>query len=52
MSDLSKAPDFLLTHPLGESHEHRLLEDLRAIVSAPSSRGVVRLYISRLQPKN
>ncbi|MCB2106735.1 MAG: EAL domain-containing protein [Rhodobacteraceae bacterium] len=46
------APDFLLTHPLGESHEHRLLEDLRAIAASPASRGVIRLHLSRLQPNN
>lgn len=52
MSDVSDAPDFLLTHPLGESHEHRLLEDLRAIAASPASRALIRLHISRLQPEH
>lgn len=52
MSDLAEVPDFLLTHPLGETHEHRLLEDLRAVAAAPTSRGVIRVHISRLLPAN
>lgn len=52
MSDQNDAPDFLQTNPLGESHEHRLLEDLRAIAPAPHSRGLIRLHLSRLQPAN
>ena len=48
----SDAPDFMLTHPLGESHEGRFLTDLRAISSTPELHGLVRLHLSRLAPDN
>lgn len=48
----SDAPDFMLTHPLGESHEGKLLHDLRAIATDPTQHGMLRLHISRLQDSN
>lgn len=42
------APDFMLTHPLGESHEGRFLNDLRAIATTPQHHGLMRLHLSRL----
>lgn len=39
-------------HPLGESHESKLLEDLRALEPSNRDRGVVRLHLSRLQEDN
>lgn len=48
----SDAPNFMLTHPLGESHEGRFLHDLRAISQSPTDHGLLRLYISRLQASN
>jgi EAL domain-containing protein (putative c-di-GMP-specific phosphodiesterase class I) len=48
----SDAPDFMLTHPLGESHEGRFLTDLRAIAAAPDQHGLLRLHLSRLSAGN
>lgn len=48
----SDAPDFMLTHPLGESHEGRFLHDLRAIAQHPTEHGMIRLHISRLEAGN
>jgi hypothetical protein len=46
------APNFMLTHPLGESHEGRFLNDLRGIAQAPDHHGLMRLHFSRLAPGN
>jgi hypothetical protein len=51
MSDV-EAPDFMLVHPLGESHEGRFLNDLRTISSDPQQHGMLRLHISRLAENN
>jgi EAL domain-containing protein (putative c-di-GMP-specific phosphodiesterase class I) len=48
----SDTPDFMQTHPLGESHEGRFLTDLRAIASNPELHGLMRLHLSRLAPDN
>jgi hypothetical protein len=48
----SDTPDFLQTHPLGESHEGRFLTDLRAIAQNPDHHGLLRLHLSRLAPSN
>lgn len=39
-------------HPLGESHESKLLEELRGLEPSARKRGVVRLHLSRLQEDN
>lgn len=39
-------------HPLGESHESQLLEDLRGLEPSARNRGVVRLHLSRLEEAN
>ncbi|NKB44300.1 MAG: hypothetical protein GKS03_08495 [Alphaproteobacteria bacterium] len=39
-------------HPLGDSHEGKLLEDLRGLDKGAQNRGVVRLHLSRLEPDN
>jgi len=48
----SDAPDFMQTHPLGESHEGKLLNDLRTIAQDPTQHGMLRLHMSRLQESN
>ena len=40
------------THPLGESHEARLLDELKALDPSNRARGVVRLHLSRLEPEH
>jgi EAL domain-containing protein (putative c-di-GMP-specific phosphodiesterase class I) len=52
MSDHAEHVDFMQANPLGESHEGRLLHDLRAISGAPQDRAVLRLHISRLAAEN
>src|SRR4051812_17441329 len=37
-------------HPLGESHEARLLDDLKSLDAGNRAKGVVRLHLSRLEP--
>ena len=39
-------------HPLGESHEGRFLDDLKALDPAARDKGVIRLHLSRLQPEH
>ena len=39
-------------NPLGESHEGRLLEDLKQLDAGAREKGVIRLHLSRLQPEN
>ena len=39
-------------HPLGESHEARLLEDLKSFDPSVRDKGVIRLHLSRLEPEN
>jgi hypothetical protein len=38
-------------NPLGDSHEARLLEDLKQLDPAARNKGVIRLHLSRLQPE-
>ncbi len=40
------------THPLGESHEARFLDDLRAMDLGNRNKGVIRLHLSRLEPEH
>ncbi len=40
------------THPLGESHEARFLDDLRAMDPGNRNKGVIRLHLSRLEPEH
>ena len=44
--------DANVLHPLGESHESKLLEDLRGLEPSSRNRGVVRVHLSRLQDEN
>ena len=39
-------------HPLGESHEGKLLENLRGLDKGAQNRGVVRVHLSRLEEQN
>ena len=53
MSDTAANPNTAsVVHPLGESHESKLLEDLRGLEPSSRNRGVVRVHLSRLQPEN
>jgi hypothetical protein len=49
MSDQAAATG---THPLGESHEARLLDDLKSIDQGNRNKGVIRLHLSRLEPQH
>lgn len=40
------------TNPLGETHEARFLDDLKAMDAAGRNKGVIRLHLSRLAPEN
>lgn len=40
------------THPLGESHEARFLDELRAMDPGNRNKGVIRLHLSRLEPEH
>ena len=51
MSETASA-DASVVHPLGDSHESKLLEDLRGLEPSACNRGVVRVHLSRLQPEN
>jgi EAL domain-containing protein (putative c-di-GMP-specific phosphodiesterase class I) len=44
------APGQTAAHPLGESHEARLLDDLKALDPGARDKGVIRLHLSRLEP--
>lgn len=48
----STEKDADLLHPLGESHESKLLEDIRGLDQGSRNRGVVRVHLSRLQEQN
>ena len=48
MTDVAVAET--LTNPLGQSHESRLLDDLKQLDPAARDKGVIRLHLSRLQP--
>ncbi|MBT5241767.1 MAG: hypothetical protein HOL61_14405 [Rhodospirillaceae bacterium] len=51
MSDQTPEEDAsTAVHPLGDSHEGKLLEDLRGLDKGAQNRGVVRLHLSRLEP--
>jgi len=39
-------------NPLGNTHEARLLEDLKQLDEGMRDKGVIRLHMSRLQPEN
>ena len=41
-----------VVHPLGDSHESKMLEDLRGLDPGSRNRGVARVHLSRLQPEN
>lgn len=40
------------THPLGESHEARLVDELKALDPGNRNKGVIRLHLSRLEPEH
>jgi len=40
------------SHPLGESHEARLVDDLRSMDPGNRNKGVIRLHLSRLEPEH
>src|ERR1700743_741631 len=50
MSDTANSET--LTNPLGQSHEARLLEDLKQLDEGARQKGVIRLHLSRLLPEN
>lgn len=52
MSEQAQEPAINVVHPLGDSHEGKLLEDIRGLDMGARNRGVVRLHLSRLQPEN
>ncbi len=52
MSDQMMPEEKMTPHPLGESHENKLLEDLRGLEPSARKRGVIRLHLSRLQPQH
>jgi len=39
-------------NPLGDSHESRFLDDIKAMDPGARNKGVIRLHLSRLQPEN
>jgi len=52
MSEEAQQPEATAIHPLGDSHEGKLLEDIRGLDMGARNRGVVRLHLSRLEPDN
>jgi EAL domain-containing protein (putative c-di-GMP-specific phosphodiesterase class I) len=51
MADAAPANE-TLTNPLGQSHETRLLDDLKQLDVGARDKGVIRLHLSRLLPEN
>jgi hypothetical protein len=49
MSEQAAEP---IANPLGQSHENRLLDDLKQLESGARDKGVIRLHLSRLAPDN
>jgi hypothetical protein len=49
---MADAPAETLTNPLGQSHEGRLLDDLKQLDAGARDKSVIRLHLSRLQPDN
>ncbi len=52
MSDTATQNAETLTNPLGQSHETRLLDDLKQLDVGARDKGVIRLHLSRLAPEN
>lgn len=52
MSEEAQQSESTAIHPLGDSHEGKLLEDIRGLDMGARNRGVVRLHLSRLEPDN
>lgn len=52
MTEEAQQPEATVMHPLGDSNEGKLLEDIRGLDMGARNRGVVRLHLSRLEPDN
>lgn len=48
----SATPAGSTTNPLGESHEARFLDEIKALDGPARNKGVIRLHLSRLAPEN